>query len=402
MIIRTLSRFKGETAAVVAILLLGAAGYLALVIMDRRAPEGAGGGKAGQAERLNREAVGMLSAGDPQGAVPLMREAVRLDPGNEVMRQNLSQGLALLSEAGGVDADERLSLLEEALGMWTGNIHALEDIAALHFGARRYRQALEAADMLARISSQDREAGAFRDMVSRRAREAEGMVFEEGRGFTLFYSGRKKLEFSGELMAILEKEVDDISLALGVRPARALDILVLTPDLGAKGDRPDSAVGAIYDGRIRLYLGEERSDPARLRATIRHELVHALLFAVSLDMPAWLQEGLAQRYGERIGDEQIVAYRNAFLQAEADEGWWVSPLTIRRSIIDLPRLDRSRAYALCLLFVDFLDRRYGRSWAPRLLAAVGEGKTLAQAGIEATGSAPAAWEQEFAREMGRE
>ncbi len=226
------------------------------------------------------------------------------------------------------------------------------------------------------------------------------MVVEKGPGFTLFYSGRKRLEFEGELLALLQRERDDLSLVLGVRPRRDLEVIILTPDLGEKGERPDPSVGAIYDGRIRLFLGEGRPDPRRLQATVRHELIHALLFQVSLDLPAWLQEGLAQKLGERVTDEMMVSYRTALMQ-ETDKGWWVPPLSLKGSIIGLHREDRARAYALCLLFVDFLDRRYGGKWLPRLLAALEEGKSLEEASREVTGASPDEWETAFEHEMGR-
>jgi hypothetical protein len=228
----------------------------------------------------------------------------------------------------------------------------------------------------------------------------EGMVLEKGRGFTLVYSGSRRLAFEVELMVLLQREREDLAVQLGIAPGRDLEVLILTPDLGARAVRPDPAVGAIYDGRIRLYLGEGKPDPATLVATVRHELLHAFLFQVSREAPAWLHEGLAQKEGERVSPERIADYRFRLMQAMAS-GWWVSPLSLKETLMGLRPEDRPMAYAVSLLFVDYLERRYGPSFVPRLLAAMREGKTLEESAREVTGASPAEWERSFAGEMGK-
>jgi hypothetical protein len=235
---------------------------------------------------------------------------------------------------------------------------------------------------------------------ARRKPLPEGMVLEKGRGFTLAYSGGRRLAFEGELMVLLQREQENLAVHLGITPDRDIEVLILTPDLGDPATRPDPTVNGIYDGRIRLYLGEGRPDPDALGATVRHELLHAFLFQVSGDAPAWLHEGLAMKEGERFSPERISDYRFRLMQAMA-EGWWVPPLSLQETLMGIRPEDRPMAYAVSLLFVDFLERKYGPSFIPRLLAAMREGKSLEESAREVTGASPAEWERSFAGEMGK-
>jgi len=388
-----------RAAALAIVALLGVAAIWAV------RPGGPGGGRPpsqppSPAAALDSEGAALLVAGQAERAIPLFREAARLAPGDQVVREHLCRALTAWAERPETRGKEREDALVEALAARPGDARAIGDLALLLVNQRRFREAMIFASRLAEAAPADTAARAFREKVLDLARESEGMVFELGAGFTLVYSGGKRLDFEGELMALLQRERDELGVIIGVAPPRELTVLILTPDLGERGKSADPEVSGIYDGRIRLFLGEGKPDPAAFSATVRHELVHALLFQVDQGLPVWLHEGLAQKLGERITEEETARIRARVMQAMGS-GWWVPPLRLGDSLVSLPPEERARAYAQSLLFVDFLQRRYGAGVVPRLLAALGARQGIDAAGREATGASPAEWERQFAREMGR-
>ncbi len=355
------------------------------------------------AQELNRLALERMSGGDFAGALPFLRQAVAAAPADTVLARNLSLALAAAAgnhgPGGGPGGEDREALLREALRHWPENPRALGDLAAVLFSRKRYREALEPARALAALQPGDAEAVSFLALTEERVREGEGMTAERGAGVTLSWASGRRLAFEGTLLRILQSERDDLQVELGVSFRKELEVLLLTPELGERAAAPDPSVGALYDGRIRLFLRDPPPPEEELARTIRHELVHALLFEISPSLPVWLHEALAQDRGERVSRERREEMRQG-LRALAAGGWWQDPLALGPSLMELQGEERARAYALSLLFLDHMTRDQGELLVPRLLRALSEGVPLEEAFRSLTGRTPAEWEVSFRREMG--
>jgi tetratricopeptide (TPR) repeat protein len=344
----------------------------------RRGPE------QGPGQELNVKGITELNAGNPSVAVVALREASRLEPDNHIIARNLS--IALAREANDMSGDEEaaIKLLTESLQIWPKNPEGLDGLSTIHFQAARYKDALDHALVLQDIMPDRADLGEYVRHLQKKVADEKGMSFEQGDHFRLLYSDEKRLEYEGEILSILQTQLDSLTVALGIFPDKPIDVLLLTEDLGTRADPLDPFLEGLYDGQIRLYMGEGIDDRKKLILTVRHEMVHALLHRAAGNLPGWVQEGLAQKAGEEPAEDHLMAVRR-YIAREVSEGYRVDLSTMGISFINMENVSRTRAYATSLLFMDYLSRVYGNSFIPRFVAELTSGVSPGDALMTLTG-----------------
>jgi hypothetical protein len=268
--------------------------------------------------------------------------------------------------------DGALNLLQESLELWPQNPEGLDGMATIHFRNSRYDEALEYATRLQVLLPDRPDLDTYVVHLRQRVDSVMGMVSEEGDRFRLLYSGERRLEFEGEVIALLQAQMDALTAALGVFPEDAVDVLILTEDLGDRADRMDPFMEGLYDGQIRLYMGDGIQDREKLVLTVRHEMVHALLHDAAGILPGWVQEGLAQKVGEDPPEEKIQAARGFVVEA-LKQGYDLNLGSLDNTFIGLETEERSRAYATSLLFIDWLVKNYGDNFIPKFVSEISSG-----------------------------
>jgi len=127
--------------------------------------------------------------------------------------------------------------------------------------------------------------------------------------------------------------------------------------------------------------GEE----ARLRSTLRHEIVHHAMGALGADvfvrLPAWFHEGLAEAFS---GEVYLGNEVGGSLSWRAASGA-LSPLSDFREAFPRDPIRAAEGYALGFRFVQRLIRIYGPQIVGDILVEVRAGKSLDAALIELTG-----------------
>jgi tetratricopeptide (TPR) repeat protein len=321
----------------------------------------------GPGQELNKRGINELSAGNPEGAVAVLREARKLEPDNGVIVRNLS--IALAREANSKTGDEQaaIELLNESLQLWSKNPEGLDGLSTIHFKAARYKDALEPALILKQLMPDRADLAQYVVHLQRKVADERGMSSEMGDRFRLLYSDKRKLDYEGEILSILQTQLDSLTVALGIFPDKPIDVLLLTEDLGAMADPVDPFLEGLYDGQIRLYIGSGIDDRQKLIITVRHEMVHALLHQAAGNLPGWVQEGLAQKAGEEPGEDHLRAARR-YVASEIRGGHPVDLATMGITFINLDEESRTTAYATSLLFMDYLSRVYGDGFIPRFVA----------------------------------
>jgi hypothetical protein len=322
---------------------------------------------------LNARGVQELAGGREREAVSTLRKAFRVMPGDPVIRRNLSVALSRYAMEDDHSETESLEILKESLDLWPSNPEGLDGMSTVHFRGARYADALDYASRLQGILPDRPDLDAYVQHLKERVSRAEGMVSEEGDRFRLMYSGMRKLEYEGEIIGILQTEMDALTAALGVFPEDPVDVLIMTGDLGERSDPLDPLVQGLYDGQIRLYVGDGIDDRENLVTTVRHEMVHALLHEVSTKLPGWVHEGLAQKVGEDPSPREISSARRYVAQA-LKKGYNVNMGSLDASFLTMEKEDRARAYATSLLFMEFLVDRFGDSFIPRFVSEIAVGQ----------------------------
>lgn len=180
---------------------------------------------------------------------------------------------------------------------------------ALHEAALSPEQRLAAISRLERAVGLDPTREDLAELLNRWKRGAEvedGFFIERSEHFVLSYDLERE-EVRGEIEALdrtLEEAYLDFSEAFTLWPADGgaapIRVVLYTR---AGFDRVTGIgpwAGGVYDGTIRVPVGDLDRELPRVRAVLRHELLHAFVQEKGgARVPAWLNEGLAQWLEEK-------------------------------------------------------------------------------------------------------
>ncbi len=330
------------------------------------------GQTAAQGKDLNDKGVAALDAGNPAEALVHLREARLLYPDDPVIARNLSIALARTGSEMTGDSEEAVRLLKESLQVWPRNPEGLDGLSITYYRAGRYRQALDYALVLQQMMPDRSDLADYVRILQMKVADEQGMSSERGDSFRLLYSDEKRLEYRGEILTILQNQLDSLTTSLGIFPDRTIDVLILTDDLGTRATPMDPLLEGLYDGQIRLYVGEDIQDRQEFVRIVRHEMVHALLHQAAGYLPGWVQEGLAQKAGEEPGEKRLTEIRR-YVASQIRGGNGIDLSSAGGSFVDLDDRTRSMAYSASLLFMDYLYRKYGDAFIPRFVAELSSG-----------------------------
>jgi Flp pilus assembly protein TadD len=369
----------------------------------------------GDATALNETAVRLTAGGQYEAAASTFEEALRLRPGDPVIRRNFARLQTVLGHrwlAGGqverargaYESAVQLAPEEAAAFLGLGDIHlrlresraAIESyrqavalapanaVGHARLGEAYFQQgdtsaALSAWEQALRLDPtdarvQDRVASARRE-----ARVAERYGARQSQHFRIVYQGGERAAIGQELLAILEQAYAEVGYALGAYPPYEVETIFYADRDFADATGVSAGVGGYYhpiDGKIRVAVrGLDPKDP-RLRWLLYHEYTHALIFAATRgnNPPRWMHEGLAVHFEKQ---------RAAGFRAEALE-------RARRG--EVPSLDAS-PYVHGSVAVEYLLDRHGPAAVQRLLRGLGEGLDFRGAFQSAYGMTPEAFQE---------
>lgn len=290
---------------------------------------------AADAERLaalelNRQALALLEQDAPEQAVLKLREALLLAPDDPVMALNLSRSLVqwaaqetalgrhdhaltLLGEAVDIDPDMGLpaywiarvllrrgdredarEVLDAALVQFPDQAGLLQMSANLAALEGHLVQAVEQMSQAVALQPDD---SYLKDRLGQLQMEEElfrTFLTDATSHFESRYDPRDTdmVSWIPDLQRDLEEAWTEVVQLLGIQPQQRILVLWLDPER-YRWRAPDWSSG-LYDGRIRIVIGDYPNEQDDIRRTLRHELTHAVLHSLGTRLPTWLQEGMAQ------------------------------------------------------------------------------------------------------------
>jgi len=354
-----------------------------------------------ETERLNREAVARASADDHAGAARLLREAVRLEPGEDLYRRNLqavliNAGFALIAEE---RFDAAVGTFVEALKLGDrsevrrGLGYAYYRIGQLELARQSLERALEqdagdpetyltlgriylekrdharARAMLERALAAGADHAGLADTVARLQRDAaaeEGFHALASSHFVLKFEGRESTQAGRLVLNALEDAYRTVGARFAYYPLERVEV-VLYPDetFRAVTNSPHWS-GAVYDGRIKMPIGGLERGSEALQRTLRHEYAHAAITTLSRGRaPVWLNEGLAQ-----VAEDPPTAGRLNRLRMGLAAGDLFTLADLERDFTSLGRERASLAYAQAYYTARYLLEKKGGYNVRRLLEAL--------------------------------
>ncbi|MBV6432445.1 MAG: hypothetical protein IANPNBLG_02587 [Bryobacteraceae bacterium] len=129
------------------------------------------------------------------------------------------------------------------------------------------------------------------------------------------------------MLQVLDDEYTRISFQLGCRANEKVTAVASSRESYFQATQAAEWSGGLYDGRIHVPVSDSRQVSAETRRTFAHELVHACLHEIG-KWPAWLHEGLAQKYSGqtlapqyRAAIEAMIKTRQAPKLSQLGQNW---------------------------------------------------------------------------------
>lgn len=329
-----------------------------------------------EAVRSRAAAAHVLIAGllgdrnDFRGAAENLNRALQFLPGHPVILLNLA-AVDLRQQNYGAALEHLRPVLEDT--DYTFEAHRLQGYIFYQ------REEMDRALSAWRRALQARSDSSLQAMVDRVEQEARAVEAYRQRGsgrFLIRYEGGEleNERLAASILAALESMFDDLAGRLNVDVREPIVVLLYPSQTFYTLTGMPPEVHGLFDGKIRVPLRGFNSLTPPLERTLRHELVHALVFLKCGNrVPTWVHEGLAQYLA---GQSQSFP-PPAFL-----------PLFEPRDGSAVPRIEATfggsvdqvfAAYAAALLVVQTLERRYSEGDVERFLAALGQGQSEGQA-----------------------
>jgi tetratricopeptide (TPR) repeat protein len=301
---------------------------------------------------LNDRAIEALERGQLELAVDLFELCMEGMPEQSVFAKNLAEALARLARH---RLDLEPSALDKALAL-------LERATELDPSRQDLRKLLERWKV-----SLATEAGFWTDETAH---------------FSLSYDGsRTELLKHGysELTGLLESVYDEFGVLLNHFPVGhgnpKLRVLLYDRDEFTKVTGVGHWAGGVFDGTVRVPVADYAAERKEIERVLRHELLHAFVRSYGgADVPAWLNEGLAQRLEGAAIDartqraKEKLAGQRLFSLEELEPSFTRMPDEGRIGV----------AYSQSMVIVDYLFRWYGEALVFELLRGCKEGRTCAQ------------------------
>lgn len=310
---------------------------------------------------------------EPSKALLRTAGACRMDPGVRAGRAAILVAVA----QGMQDPRERRELLEEAVDL-APTARSLWLLAEAADEMNDLRSALDSYRQGEGLSAREYK-GAYR----RRIEELEKKLAVEAsfhqrssQHFVARFEGDERQDLADTTLRQLDDARVRLRERLGLEPPNPITVLLYVGDQYQRiGVGPDWS-GGVFDGKIRVREADIKDSRGHLEDLLFHEYVHALLHtSVSGDIPAWLNEGLAQ-YCEPGLERSLLEQRlKAKKRAEVPTLAQLTPGFARQRNLNVAR----SYYDFALDLVDEMARwRTERSFAS-LFESMNGGRTFAAA-----------------------
>ena len=257
--------------------------------------------------------------------------------------------------------EEALRLIEQALRANRGDAGLLAMAGLAAHQSDRARDAVaywEESLALAPSPSVERLLNQARREVDS-DQSAQKLV---GIRFNFRYDDREVTpEQARSLVPILDSEYTRIAEQLGCEAGERITAVIQSREAYLKTTGAAEWSGGQFDGRIRIAL-LELTPGEETRRAFAHEIVHACL-ARTGRWPAWLHEGLAQRFsGQTVSEAQ-----RAIVQQMARNKQLPSLATMGQTWSRLSTQHAAAAYATALMAADLFYAHYGIAGVRSLL-----------------------------------
>jgi len=219
-------------------------------------------------------------------------------------------------------------------------------------------------EILEKIDSPSKKVSSRLQQLREEHRAWEDYLRDKSLHFEVLYDPKRTdiVQVIPEIIQDLENACVGVSNRFGLLPAETLVVFVLDKDK-YREQAPEWSAG-LYDGRIRLSVGDYQKEKESLRTTLRHEYAHAVLHTLGAQLPSWFQEGIAQLVENRSledANNRTGRSLNSGIRLGKIQGDWTSwknPSSVRA------------AYSYSLCFTNWIEEEFGAHTWPLLFDSI--------------------------------
>jgi tetratricopeptide (TPR) repeat protein len=173
--------------------------------------------------------------------------------------------------------------------------------------------------------------------------------------FLTKYEGREKIEAGRIVLRILEDAYSEVGRSLSYYPEQEIQVILYSGQQFKEVTEAPGWSGGLFDGKIRLPIGGIEKETPGLRSLLFHEYTHAVVRAITLRCPTWLNEGLAQYFEGR----QIDSHQQEALKKFAQAGKLPLLTNLEGSFTGLGTSQAQAAYLFSLSSVRYMIDSFG-------------------------------------------
>ncbi len=266
---------------------------------------------------------------------------------------------------------EAVTVLDQAIGINPEHADIQLLLGKAYYADGRMPEALDALTR-AREHVDSAQIDQLLNKIQREWQVEQEMGREvRGRFQLSFIDGEQAAGLATSIVEALEDVYAELGSDLAYYPDVTVPVLLYTKqDFTAVTASPDWA-GAVYDGKIRLPLGNIHHMTPVFKSLLYHEYAHAVVhFLANRHAPVWLNEGLAEVAGRRIHPSALTALEAA-VQSHNLLSW---EGTLDKSFSALVPEQVPLAYQQSYSLVNFMVERYGWHKIRELLDGLGSGR----------------------------
>ena len=307
-------------------------------------------GEVRKIKAINENGATYFKNKDYSQAISQFRKALRLQPKNQSLKDNLAQALIgeSITQKNKGNVDKSIKLLNESISLndTIPDSHIILAACYLEIGdytsaegelkiARIYAPGrasihtmlgeiyFQQGDMENALAcwSKSQEQQPFNENLTRKLEQAqrEWNLLKNFRSksvhpFTIMYQNQDE-QLMDKVVELCQQAYLEVGSFFNEYPLSRVTIIFYTPEQFDEITKAPHSVAGLYDGKIRIKCTDKLNDIASLKKIIFHEYTHVLVkYLTNDECPFWLNEGLAQALSGPVTDIDLTMMANLELE----------------------------------------------------------------------------------------
>ncbi len=186
-------------------------------------------------------------------------------------------------------------LLEDAVVNGEGTADSYSLLGNIYYGTEDNEKAISCWEKALELDSSRSNTRRMLEKIKREYSVESSFQSQELEHFEVRFNGVETYDFAWDVLKVLDDAYYEIGGEFDALPPKKYTVIIYTGKEFEKALMIPDWIRGLYDGKIRIRIGDLKGDIRKLKELLYHEYTHALLhYMLGDDVPVWLHEGVAQ------------------------------------------------------------------------------------------------------------